>query len=373
MKITIERAALAEALGRVANAAAKRGGGIAILAHVLMDAADGELALRATDMDIAITDRAQADVATPGTAVVPAQLAHDIVRKLPDVATIKLETGEPGRMTLQSGRSTFRLPCLDAADFPTDAADELPHGFALDAAVLRTMLDRTRFAASTEETRYYLNGIYIHSANAPDPAVQVLRAVATDGHRLALTQTPMPEGGLGMPGVILPNRAITELRRLLEDVAGAVDVSLSEARMRFAVGTAVITTKLIDGTFPDYQRVIPADNDKMLGVDRGKLTAAVDLVSTISSEKSRAIKLAADAGALRLSAAGDTGDATDEVDAVYTDKPIEVGFNSRYLLEIARQIEGDNTTFGLADATSPAVIRDDDDDSTLYVLMPMRV
>jgi DNA polymerase-3 subunit beta len=234
------------------------------------------------------------------------------------------------------------------------------------------MIDRTRFAISTEETRYYLNGIYLHAVHQDGGSV--LRAVATDGHRLARVELALPDGAAEMPGVIVPRKTVGELRKLIEETEGDVEIALSETKIRFRAGDVVLISKLIDGTFPDYERVIPLGNDKILEVDRKSFTAAVDRVSTISTEKSRSVKLGLKSGNLTLSAnSPDAGSATEELEVSYSADDMEIGFNSRYLLDIAQQIEGESAQFALADAGSPTVIRDGADASALYVLMPMRV
>jgi DNA polymerase-3 subunit beta len=234
------------------------------------------------------------------------------------------------------------------------------------------MIDRTRFAISNEETRYYLNGIYFHATTSND--VPVMRAVATDGHRLARVEMPLPNGAAEMPAVIVPRKAINEIRKLIDDTDGDISVSLSDSKLCFAFGDIVLTTKLIDGTFPDYERVIPSGNDKTLQVNCKIFADAVDRVATISTEKSRSVKLQLDDGSLVLSASSpESGTAREELEVSYGSGAMEIGFNSRYLLDIANQIEGEGAVFSLADAASPTIVRDQDDESSLYVLMPMRV
>jgi DNA polymerase III subunit beta len=273
---------------------------------------------------------------------------------------------------LRSGRSTFTLACLPPEDYPLMTGGDLAHGFTLSAADLKRLIDRTRFAISTEETRYYLNGIFLHAAKSND--VPMLRAVATDGHRLARMEIPLPEGAAGMPGVIVPRKTVTELRKLIDEVEQDVQIALSDTKIRFSFGAAVLTSKLIDGTFPDYDRVIPSGNDKILEVQCKEFAEAVDRVSTISTEKSRAVKLTIERGSLMLSATSpENGTATEEIEVRYNASPIEIGFNSRYLLDITEQIEGEGARFAMADAASPTIVRDSADASALYVLMPMRV
>ena len=372
MKLTIERAALLRALGHVQSIVERRNT-IPILSNVMLDARDGALSLTATDMDIAIVETTPAEVATAGAVTAPAHTLYDIIRKLPDGAQISLETDAgAGQLNLSAGRARFKLGTLDTAEFPAMSDGDLPNRFTVTAGDFRALIDRTRFAISTEETRYYLNGIYLHAVTTDGG--ERLRAVATDGHRLARVEMPLPEGAAGMPGVIVPRKTVNELRKLIDETGGDVEVALSDTKIRFAFDDAVLTSKLIDGTFPDYERVIPVGNDKMMVVDRKEFAGAVDLVATIATEKSRAIKLTVDGRNLALSAnSPDADSAEEELEADYDGEAINIGFNSRYLLDITQQIEGDKAQFIMADSNSPTIVRDAGDDSALYVLMPMRV
>ncbi|MBL6957578.1 MAG: DNA polymerase III subunit beta [Rhodospirillales bacterium] len=371
MKITIERGALLKSLGHVQSVVERRNT-IPILSNVKIDAADGQLGLNATDMDLDIVEQVTADVGANGNITAPAHTLYDIVRKLPEGADVELSSDGDDKLVLVSGRSRFELSCLPSSEFPVMAGGELPHSFSLPAGELRNLIDRTRFAISTEETRYYLNGIYLHAADRD--GVAVLRAVATDGHRLANLEVPLPEGAQGMPGVIVPRKAVAELHRLIEDYSDDVSIELSETKIRFSFDSIVMTSKLIDGTFPDYERVIPSGNDKEWEVNCKLFAMAVDRVSAISSEKSRAIKLSLNKGTLVLSAnSPESGSATEELEVSYAGDSLEIGFNSRYLLDITQQIEGDTAQFVMADAASPTILREAGDNSALYVLMPMRV
>ncbi len=372
MKITIERAALLSALGHVQNVVERRNT-IPILSNALLSAEDGQLSLTATDLDLAIVEAVPVDMTRGGATTTPAHTLYDIVRKLPEGAQVELSLDDGGgRLSLVAGRSVFTLPCLPREDFPVMSEGELPHTFTLSAEALRRLIDKTRFAISTEETRYYLNGIYLHAAEGG--GVAMLRAVATDGHRLAQVETPLPEGAAGMPGIIFPRKAVTELRRLIEGRDDDIEIALSDTKIRFVFGNTVLTTKLIDGTFPDYERVIPVGNDKMLDVDRQQFADAVDRVSTISTEKSRSVKLSLEKDKLRLSVTSpDSGSATEELSVAYPGEPMEIGFNSKYLLDITGQIDGEVSRLALADSVSPTIVSDLSDERALYVLMPMRV
>jgi DNA polymerase-3 subunit beta len=371
MKLTIERAALLKALTHVQSVVERRNT-IPILSNVMLTAQKGRLGLAATDMDLTIVEHVDATASKTGSTTAPAHTMYEIVRKLPDGTQVEVETGADGSLTLRAGRSRFTLQCLPVGDFPQMNDGDLPHKFQISAADLKTVIDRTRFAISTEETRYYLNGIYVHAAKSN--GVDVLRGVATDGHRLARVELPLPAGAADMPGVIVPRKTVNELRKLIDETDSTVDVELSETKIRFSLGSITLTSKLIDGTFPDYERVIPSGNDKTMEVRCAEFSAAVDRVATISTEKSRAIKLTLGKNALTLSATSpDAGSATEEIEVGYGGAPIEIGFNARYLLDITSQISGADARFLMADAGSPTVVRDAADESALYVLMPMRV
>ena len=372
MKVTVERAELLKSLGHVHRVVERRNT-IPILANVLVKADRGKLSLKATDLDLEVTDSTAAEVAPGGSTTVPAHMFYDIVRKLPDGAQIVLEgSGDRAVLSLRAGRSRFTLQTLPESDFPDLAAGEMSHSFKVASADLKRLIDKTQFAISTEETRYYLNGIYLHTAGTAKAAM--LRAVATDGHRLAQVELPLPEGAAGMPGIIVPRKTVGEVQRLIETGEGDVAIELSAGKIRFTIGNVVLTSKLIDGTFPDYARVIPLNNDKSLIVDKTDFEAAVDRVSTVSSERGRAVKLSITGGRLVLSVTNpDSGSATEEIEVEYEADPLDIGFNSRYLLDIAAQIEGEVAVLKLADPGSPTLIQDKDAKGALYVLMPMRV
>jgi DNA polymerase-3 subunit beta len=372
MRVILERSNLLKSLNHVHRVVERRNT-IPILSNVLLNASGAILEMKATDLDLEVTEATAASVERAGATTVPAHLLYDIVRKLPEGAEVMVRTDEDGNaMSVISGRSSFRLQCLPQSDFPELTAGSFSHIFRIDSAALKTLIDKTQFAISTEETRYYLNGIYFHAIETGGKLK--LRAVATDGHRLARAEMDAPAGSEGMPGVIIPRKTVSELQKLVDVPDVAVAVELSDTKIRFTIGSVVLTSKLIDGTFPDYQRVIPTGNDKTLVIDRASFAAAVDRVSTISSERGRAVKLSISDGQLTLTVNNpDSGSATEELAADYSSDPIEIGFNARYLLDVAAQLTGNDARFMLADAGSPTLIQDTADENTLYVLMPMRV
>jgi DNA polymerase-3 subunit beta len=372
MKVTVERAALLRSLGHVHRVVERRNT-IPILANVLVKAEKAGLNLKATDLDLEVIETIAAEVAPAGSTTVPAHMFYEIVRKLAEGSQVILESAsDRAVLAIRAGRSRFTLQTLPESDFPDLAAGDMTHKFTLPAADLKRLIDKTQFAISTEETRYYLNGIYLHMAGSGKTAT--LRAVATDGHRLAQSDLALPAGAAGMPGVIVPRKTVIEVQRLIEDSEAEVAIQLSTAKIRFTIGDVLLTSKLIDGTFPDYARVIPSGNDKELVVDKKDFEAAVDRVSTVSSERGRAVKLSLTGGKLVLSVTNpDSGSATEELEVEYDADPIDIGFNSRYLLDIAAQLDGEVAILKLADPGSPTLIQDKDAKGALYVLMPMRV
>jgi DNA polymerase-3 subunit beta len=372
MKVTVERAELLKSLSHVHRVVERRNT-IPILFNVLVRAETAKLALKATDLDLEVIETVAAETGPAGVTTVPAQMFYEIVRKLPEGVQIILEAPtDRAVMTIRAGRSRFSLQTLPESDFPDLAAGEMSHRFTLRGSDLKRLIDKTAFAISTEETRYYLNGIYLHVASSGNAAM--LRAVATDGHRLAQFELAAPDGSDGMPGVIVPRKTVGEVQRLIDNSETDVAIELSQTKIRFTLGSVVLTSKLIDGTFPDYSRVIPLGNDKRLEVEKRDFEQAVDRVSTVASERGRAVKLALSAGKLVLSVTNpDSGSATEELEVGYDAEPLDIGFNSRYLLDIAGQLDGDVAVLKLADPGSPTLIADKEGNGALYVLMPMRV
>ncbi len=375
MKATIERATLLRCLSHVQSVVERRNT-IPILSNVLIEAAaDGTVRIMATDLDLQVVETMSAvSVEGAGAITVSAHLLFDIARKLPDGSQVSLETAD-NRMTVKAGRSRFSLPTLPRDDFPMIVEGDLPTSFELAASALAQLVDRTRFAISTEETRYYLNGIFLHVSDEDQPT---LKAAATDGHRLARYTLPRPDGAEGMPDVIVPRKCVAELRKLLEEALDTnVLIDLSASKIRFTLGGengVVLTSKLIDGTFPDYSRVIPTGNDKLLRLDPKSFYEGVDRVATIATEKTRAVKMALENDKVTLSVTSpDNGTAAEEVPADYKSDGFEIGFNANYLKDILAQIDGDTVELHLADAGAPTMIRQDEKSPALYVLMPMRV
>jgi DNA polymerase-3 subunit beta len=377
MKLTIERAALLKALGHVQSVVERRNT-IPILSNVLLSASQGQVAFSATDLDMEITDSTPAQVESAGQITAPAHTLYEIVRKLPEGADVSLSyTGDDPRLQVAAGRSRFNLPVLPAGDFPVMSSEGLASSVSIDTNDLIRLIDKTRFAISTEETRYYLNGLYLHAVVEEGQAK--LRAVATDGRRLALAEMPAPEGFIGTPGVIIPRKTVGEARRLLDDGGESVMMGVSAQKVRVGVGATHMTSKVIDGSFPPYERVIPRDNKRTMTLDNALFAAAVDRVATISTEQSRAVKLAIESGRMTLTVRNmDAGQAVEELEVDYDGEPFEIGFNARYILDVTSQIGGDIAEFrfaehaGGATVLDPTLVLDPTDAGVQYVLMPLR-
>ena len=369
MKFTIDRSSFLKPLGHIYSVVERRNT-IPILSNVLIESDASKVSFTATDMDMDIVETVGCIVSSQGKLTVSAHTLYDIVRKLPDGSEIQIELIDLN-VEVSAGKSRFILPTLPVDDYPIMTEIEKGNEFSLEAVDLANLIDNTKFAISSEETRYYLNGIYLH---VPDIKSDKLRAVATDGHRLAQAEVPIPKGAENMPGVILPKKAVGEVRKLIDSTDGLVTIIISKTKAKFIFPTSILTTKLIDGSFPDYQRVVPKENLNKLLVSNSHFSKAIDRVSTVSMEKSRAVKLSLSNNVLLLQVnSHDLGNASEELDVNYTSDPIDIGFNARYLLDISGQIQGKDIELSLSDSASPALITDPDQEGVIFVLMPMRV
>lgn len=373
ISFTVDRSVLLKSLAHVQSVVEKRNT-IPVLSNVKIEVKDGTLNLSATDMDIAITESVEASVKKEGELTAPAHTLYDIIRKLPDGSEVEItgDADKTGKIKVKAGSCNFSLATLPSTEFPMMEKGELSHEFLITPAELSALIEKTKFAISTEETRYYLNGIFLHTKETDSG--NALCAVATDGHRLAKVEIDAPEGSAGMPGIIVPRKTVAEISKLIAEAEGDVIVSLSDSKICFECGKAVLISKLIDGNFPEYSRVIPSDNDKQMEINTQNLIKAVDRVSTITSDRTRSIKFALNSGKLELLAANEeNGTAREEVECQYEAGSIGIGFNSRYVLEMLSGIEGENVQMVFKDDNSPAIVKDTGDSSVLFVIMPMRI
>ncbi len=376
MKFTLDKEALTHALDRADRVVEKRHS-VPILGNLLLRAAGKHLHITGTDLDAAITTRARAEISRPGETTLPAKTLIDFAKKLPAGQKVTLEQadGEP-RIALRAGRTRLHLPTIAPADFPAFTGAEPLATFELPSSQMVAAIERVAFAISTEETRYYLNGIYFHIA--PGEGGPQLTAVATDGHRLGLQTLPTPEGAASLPPVIIPRKAVETMARLLRPLDDeAARLAISKTHLTLTAGVTEFSTKLIDGTYPDYTRVIPPGGERTAVIDAVELAAAVDRVITVSAERARAVKFSFGEPApqtLTLTVANpDSGDATDTLDIAYEGEPLQIGFNGRYVLDIISALQAKRVRFTLTDAGSPALITPEGREDGRAVLMPMRV
>lgn len=369
MQLSLERNQFLKALSHAQSVVEKRTT-VPILAHVLLEAESGQLRLTATDLELAIVETTPAQIQKAGGTTVSAQLLHDIVRKLKDGSEVQLSLENDGaQLHIISGRSEFKLACLPPEDFPAINTVDLPYRFTLNGKDFLALLDRTRFAMSTEETRYYLNGIYLHPVQS-----QEIRAVATDGHRLARLSLSMGQGVPDFPGVIMSRKTVNEVIKILGEAEGEIEISLSETQVSFKFNHIYLTSRLIDGAFPDYEAIIPTQNEKILRMSMAAFSEAVDRVATVSMEKSRSVKLAINNNKMILTASNaESGSAVEELEVDYAFAPIELGFNARYLLDLSHQLNEGEAEFMMSDSATPVVVRQVNNEDAFYLLMPMRV
>lgn len=378
MKITVEHNSLNKALSTVQAIAGQKRGNVPILTHVMIEAADNICTLTTTDLDIQAKSQLSAIVTQAGKITVPAQLLFGIVRTLPEGSQIDFTLSDDGQLSLVVGKSSFMLHTMPVDDFPEFDAGQFPHEFTLTADDLKFLLEKTRFAISADETRYYLNGIYFHvPANAKDK----FRAVATDGYRLALSDIALPEGAGSIPGIIVPRKTIGELQRFIEDSDAEIKIKFSKTMVRYESEGITLTSKLVDGSFPDYARIIPDNNDKILAIKKSELKEALQRVAALFVNPpaifTPLVKLGVEKNKLSLSGVmSGRGSVQEDIDIAYDSEPIEIGFNPSYLLDVM-ECMGNEIQIRMASPDVAAMLEDKSENknqrASIYVLMPMRV
>ena len=375
MKLQLSKSNFVKSLSFVQNIVENKAT-IPILANVLLEATKGRLNVSATDMDITIFDKIKVNnIEAEGSTSVPAHTLYNVIKELPDDDPVDLSYDQNNKkLHLMSSKSKFVFSCLSKDEFPISSAETFKITFDLKSDILREIIDKTYFASSNEETRYYLNGLYIHTASLNNK--NYLRAVATDGHRLAQYQISAPSTILKNNfGVIVPKKLIFELRKLIDDLKGNIKIELSERKIKLSFNETIIISKLIDGKFPDYEKVIPKNTSNAFSINRKKFLESINRISTISSEKSKAIKLNLNKDKLTISASNleEGGSGIEEITIKYNGPTLDIGFNSGYLKEIINQLTLDEITILFSDSTAPTIIKDASKAESLYVLMPMRV
>lgn len=359
---------------------------IPILSNVMISASYEKMAVTGTDLDTQLIVNVGCTVSGRFATTVPQRPLRDMLNKLDHDATLTL-TLEAGQVIAKAGRSTFKLPTLPVDDFPLTAIDDTPHQFEVAAFDLAAMIDAVSVAMSSEETRYYLNGIYMHAAvraaaeNPAQQALMVLRVAATDGHRLARFDIPQPDGSGGLTdgaaggGVIIPRKTVNVLSAAMDGYEGAVGVAVGARMIAFEWGDMVLTSKLIDGEFPDYTRVIPTANDKVLTFDRAQLSSAIGRVMVMHAGKEKAVRFDLSRDLARISVRSpELGEAVEEVPCDYAGGELTIGFNGAYLQGLLGHVQGSEVVWKMLDAAGPTLLIDANVEARrLYVVMPMRV
>ncbi|OCA06741.1 DNA polymerase III subunit beta [Wolbachia endosymbiont of Trichogramma pretiosum] len=364
MRFSVSRASLLNTLSRVSGVVERRNA-IDVLACINIKAQHGSIKLKATDLDISIFASLTANVSAEGEVKISAHTLHDIVKKLPTNLDVNCEMNNQGKLLISCGNANFSLPNVVSNNFPVLEEGDHQYDFTLLSTDLVDLLTKTKFAVSLDDTRYNLNGIYLHTDE------QFLYCVATDGHRLSCIKRPKPEDINGEFGVIIPRKTIMELLKVLGD-CNEINIKLSDRKIKFTCGEYILISKLIDGTFPDYKAVIPTSQDKQMIVKSSELASVIDRVSVVVSDKIKSIKFSLQENLLTLhSNSQECSDATESIEVDYDGALMEVGFNSRYLLDALSCIKN-KCKISLSDGNSATIITDEDDPSALYIVMPMR-
>ena len=365
MKLTASREALLKPLQAVIGVVERRQT-MPILANVLLVARDGSVSVTATDLEVELVADPNVQVDAAGEVTVPGRKLLDICRALPDDAEVSIsQSGE--KLMLKSGRSKFSLTTLPAAEFPTVEDINAGQSVSVAQAALMRLIEKTHFSMAQQDVRYYLNGLLLETGAAS------LRTVATDGHRLALCEVTLDGGELPEQQVIVPRKGVLELQRLMTG-EGELTIELGTNHVRIQLEGIRFTSKLIDGRFPEYERVIPQDTSNTMSADRGLFKAALQRTAILSNEKYRGIRLIIRSGGLLLQAHNpEQEEAEEEIEIGYDGEEIEIGFNVNYLLDAIGAIESDEVSLSLVDSNSSCLLREPGKDDCKYVVMPMRL
>ena len=371
MKFKISRAIFFKTLSHLQGIVDKKNV-LPILANILIEAKNNQLVLSSTDMDISIIEKITCDVMEDGATTINSQILYDIVRKIDENSEIEIISNNGKLLTLRSEGSRFSLNCLPKEDFPIIEKDNAGVNITLNSKTLFKLIDKTKFAISNEETRYFLNGLYFNVTKEENKNIVTL--VGTDGHRLAKFSHEIEEQVDQISGVIIPKKTIYELSKLLSEIDSDVEIFISSNKIVFVIGDVIFISKLIDGSFPDYKRVIPDDNKNILEINRDKLLSAVDRVSTIANDKSPVIKFKILENILNLNTINtESSTASEDIVINYEGDEIEIGFNSKYIMDIVNNLDDEEISISLKDNTSPVIAKENSNTNLVYVLMPMRV
>lgn len=366
MRFSLQREAFLKPLAQVVNVVERRQT-LPVLANLLVQVKDGQLSLTGTDLEVEMVSRISVDNANDGETTIPARKLFDIVRALPDGSVITVaQTGD--KVTVSAGRSRFTLATLPSNDFPSVDEVEATDRIAISEATLKELIERTSFAMAQQDVRYYLNGLLF------DVRDTLLRCVATDGHRLALCETPLETGTGNKRQIIVPRKGVTELQRLLEGGDREIELEIGRSHIRMKRDDAMFTSKLIDGRFPDYEAVIPIGADRLVTVDRELLKASLQRAAILSNEKYRGVRVEVSPGQLKISAHNpEQEEAQDEVEVDTQVSDLAIGFNVNYLLDALSALRDEQVVIQLRDSNSSALVREASNEKSRHVVMPLRL
>ena len=368
MQFEVDKQTLLKALNTV-NGAVEKKNTIPVLQNVKIEAKDSKITFCTTDMDVLVTSNFKARTEKNGATTTPAQMFFDIIRKIPDDSPIKISQEDPNTLKINSKKLKYKLPCIDATEFPSISEGEFENEIIIDSKSFCKMVDKTRFAISNDETRYYLNGLFLQSLKVGDKFQ--LRCVATDGHRLAMSKLKC-DALENEFGVIIPKKSINEIRRVI-DSSKSAKVEVSKNKVKVTADQSSIVSKLIDGQFPDYEKVLPKGNDQIASIVKKPLYDSVDRISTVASDKHRSVKFGLNDNKITLQIDSNDGSfAHEELETDYKGNEIEIGFNSKYLLDVIGQVDKDELLMKFKDGNSPALVEAENFDS-VFVIMPVRI
>ena len=372
MKFIVSKSDIFKTLSHLQSIVSKKNT-LPILSNILIEADDNTLTLSATDMDISIKETITCNIIDIGSTTLNAQMIFDIIKKLPDTTEIEFISNNGKILTIRSDVSKFSLSCLPKDEFPLiETKTNNSKKITVKSQTILNLINKTKFAISNEETRYFLNGLYFNISSNENTSNLIF--VGTDGHRLAVSTSILNISIDEIPGVIIPKKTINELSKLLSEDYDDIDIDISLNKIIFYIGNLILVSKLIDGNFPDYTRVIPKNNNNNLVINRENLLSAVDRVSTIANEKSPSIKFKLLENFINLSSVNsENSTATEDLKAEYKGNEIEIGFNSRYVMDILDNLKGEEVKISFNNNSNPILIKEKIDSENTYVLMPMRV
>ena len=371
MEFTINRDILLKSLGHAYGIIEKKTT-LPILSNVLIEAKNSKIKITATDLDLIYSEEIPTkDLTKEGSTTTSANILYDILRKIESNAKIEISLQDVNKLKLVSGNSKFNLLCISPDNFPLSGEDIKEKTFEISSQEILKLLNKTKIAISNDETRHYLNGIYLHKTNLDNKSL--LTAVATDSHRLSSSSLEI-NSDIGFESVILPKKTVFQLISLLEQGTTITKISNNKSKIKFETNNGILISKVIDGRFPDYTKVIPKNNDKILEIKLNEFKNSIERVTTVSSDRKEGLKMILSNNSLQLSVnSPNGGEGIENINVKFNSEDMSISFNSKYLIDIASQIENDSIIINLKDAASPVLIRDLSDKNSFHVVMPMKI